>query len=96
MSELTDALRQLATVLDADSAYAPTACAVAFSDPTGAMKAIYIGRESPVDAALIHLLARGIEQTVLSKLAGTMTQTPVEGAADISVDSPGFISRSTH
>lgn len=73
MSEISDALRQLAAKLDQDPTFTPSACALALTDATGKMKATYIGREQPADAALTHLLARGIEQTVVSKLAGAMT-----------------------
>jgi hypothetical protein len=71
MSETSDALRQLADRLDLDASFAPVACAIALTDVNGKMKATYIGREQPAEAALTHLLARGIEQTVVSRLAMT-------------------------
>ena len=68
MSELSAALRQFADRVD-QMDFAPTSLAVVLTDGVRT-NATYIGRELPVDAALTHLLARGIEHTVVSRLQG--------------------------
>lgn len=77
-SEMAAALRQIADRVE-QGAIVPDAqaCAIVFADAGGTTKATYIGRDVPADSALIHLMARGIEHTIVSKLQGAMTQEPV-------------------
>jgi hypothetical protein len=73
MSEMAAALRQFADRLERDELglkFVPASAAMVMSGPNGETSATYIGREVPADAALIFLLARGIEKTVVVKTQG--------------------------
>lgn len=82
MSEIAAALRQFADRLDKGELLPnSTAAAIVLTDANNAAKATYIGRETPADLALIHLMARGIEATTVSKVQGKMEAVPALGVA---------------
>lgn len=64
MSELTDALRQLADRIDRGEVMPnePAQCALVLASADGMLKATYIGRAVPANRAGIHLLAAGIQR----------------------------------
>lgn len=75
MNEIAAALRQFADRLErGELGVEAASAAIVVSSADGVIKANYIGREAPAAEALIFLMARGIQQTVSSKLQGTMTQ----------------------